>query len=441
MITIKTLIKNATIVTMDNGKVIPSGYIAISDGVISAIGSGEYSDIGEKIASPDEIIDASGKIAMPGMINAHTHSAMTLFRGYAGGHPLDRWLQDYIFPIEDKLQHDDFLWGNMLAAAEMIQSGTTCCMDMYFGMDAMVQAISQSGMRANLGRCVQWFGGDDASDFSGDVRIKEAIQLYADCHNAENGRIKVDIAPHSVYLTSAAYLQRTYELACEHDLRFHIHVSETLKENAECAAKYEKTPVQYLDSIGVLSDRVTAAHCVHLNGDDMRIMAERGVSVTHNPASNLKLASGIAKTWDMRSRGINIALGTDGVSSNNNLDMIREMYLAATVPCGVTQDALAMDAYGALTMATVNGAKALGRADIGALKAGMQADIVLINADAPHMMPMHSPCDNIVYAANGGDVCMTMVAGKVLYKNGEFLTLDIERIRYGMGESVGRLFA
>ena len=414
---------------------IGNGYIAIDGGIIFAVGSGEYS------GAYDEAIDASGKIAMPGMINAHTHSAMTLFRGYAGGHPLDKWLTDYIFPIEDKLQYEDFFWGNQLAAAEMIRSGTTCCMDMYFGMEAMAQTVLQSGMRANLGRCVQWFGGDDNTNFSGDMRIKEAMQLYQAYHNAGDGRIKVDIAPHSVYLTSAAYLQRVYELACEYDMRFHIHVSETLKENEECAAKHGKSPVQYLDSIGVLSDRVTAAHCVHLNDADMHIMAERGVSVVHNPASNLKLASGIARTWDMHKCGINVALGTDGVSSNNNLDMIREMYLAATVPCGVTLDAQTLDAYSAITMATVNGAAATGRANIGALKPGMAADIVMINADVPHMMPMHSPQDNIVYAASGGDVYMTMVAGKVLYRNGEFITLDIEQISHGVGESVKRLFA
>lgn len=428
-----TLIKNAVILTMDNGKTIDKGYILISDTKICAVGEGEYYSIA------DTIIDAKGKIAMPGIINTHTHSAMTLFRGYAGGHNLNDWLTKYIFPIEDTMKPDDFYWGNQLAAAEMISSGTACCVDMYFGMQAMADTVLQSGMRANMARCVQWFGEDN--NFEYDTRLKEAVALYKDYHNAADGRIKVDIAPHSVYLTNPAYLQKAHEIAREYDLCYHIHLSETIKENEDCMVRFGKSPTEYLDSIGVLDNKTIAAHCVHLSDDDMQILSGRGVSVAHNPASNLKLASGIAKTWDMRKRGINVAIGTDGVSSNNNLDMFSEMYLAALLPNGVMLDAQASSTQAVLEMATINGAKATGRiGQTGMLKKGMAADVILINTDRPHMMPMHSPQENIVYAANGADVYMNMVDGKVLYKNGEFLTLDIEKIRYGVGKSIDRLF-
>ncbi len=432
------LIKNAVIVTMDAGRVIKNGWLLVGDSKIEAIGEAAVPLAVQ--SGCKEVIDAGANIIMPGLINAHTHSAMTLFRGYAGGKALSEWLEKYIFPVEDRLEYNDCYWGNQLAACEMLASGTTCCADMYFKSESLAETILQSGMRANISRCGQWFG-EEQDDFSADPRLKEQISLYDAYHNAGDGRIKVDIAVHSVYLSTPRYLQTAYALACERGLRFHIHLSETMKENEECAARFGKSPAAYLHDIGVLSQNTIAAHCVHLSEQDMALMAAAGATAVHNPASNLKLASGIAKTWEMHRRGVNVALGTDGVSSNNNLDMFAQMYLAALVACGVSLDAQATDAQSVLEMATVNGAIATGRANrTGMLKAGLAADLIMVDTHAPNMVPMHAAADNLVYAAHGANVRLTMVDGKILYRDGEFLTLDYEKITGEMAKTVGRLF-
>lgn len=433
-----TLIKNAVILTMDGGKIINSGWILIKGCKISSLGEGEPPR--EVAADSGSVIDAQGKIVMPGLINAHTHSAMTLFRGYAGGRPLSEWLERYIFPVEARLTEQDCYWGNQLAVCEMIASGTTCCVDMYFYMESLAKTVVESGMRANISRCGQWIG-EEADDFRGEPRLREQISLYDTYHNAGDGRLRVDIAVHSVYLSTPRYLQTAYDIARERSLRFHIHLSETKKENAECLERFGKSPTEYLDSLGILSDATIAAHCVHLSDHDMEIMAARGATAVHNPASNLKLASGIAKTWQMHRRGVNVALGTDGVSSNNNLDMFSEMYLAALLPCGVTHDAQAMGAQDVLAMATTNGAKAIGRQDeVGMLRAGFRADLIMVDTHAPNMTPMHSPVDNLVYSASGANVCLTMVDGKILYQDGEFKTLDYEKIRAQVKKQIEKLF-
>ena len=429
-----TLIKNAIIITMDSGRVIDKGYVVIDGRKIGEVDAGEYS------GTCDNTIDASGKIAMPGLINCHTHSAMTLFRGYAGGHPLEKWLSDYIFPAEDKLREPDFAAGNMLAICEMLASGTTCFMDMYFGMDTLADAVLSSGIRANMSRCTQYFKDDE--NFADDQRLNEAIQLYKDYHNAGNGRIRVDMGPHSVYLTNPAYLRRVHEVACEYDLRYHIHISETLTENETCFKRFGTTPTKLLESIGVIDERTVAAHCVHLDDEDIDIFVKRGAYAVHNPASNLKLASGIANTHKYIDRGMKLVIGTDGVSSNNNLDMFSEMYLASLLAKGSTLDSQAMPARTVLEAATVRGAEALGRAgETGVIKPGLAADIIIVNADAPHMIPIHSAEENVMYSAKGSDVSLTMVDGKVLYEKGEFKTIDFEKVRYEVAQSVGRVMS
>lgn len=432
------LIQNAHILTMNGGKTIPRGYLAVDGGRICAIGEG--APPAPLAGGASETIDARGAIAIPGLINAHTHSAMTLFRGYAGGHPLQEWLERYIFPVEDKLTAEDCRAGALLAICEMLASGTTCCADMYFLMESFAEAVLESGIRANFSRCGQWMG-EEQDSFTDEARMREQAALFRRYNGAGGGRLKVDIAVHSVYLSTPNYLRDAHALAKERGARFHIHLSETRKENADCFAAHACSPTEYLYDLGVLDSLTLAAHCVHLTERDMALLAECGASAVHNPGSNGKLASGIASTAEMRSRGVNVALGTDGMSSNNNLDMFREMYLAALLPPAVTFDAQAMDAQAALAMATVNGARALGReGEVGILKEGMAADLVLVDTHAPNMTPCHSAADNLVYAANGGNVRLTMVDGRVLYQDGEFKTLDYEKIRAQVLSSVKRLF-
>lgn len=432
------LIKNAHIITMDNDKTISDGYLVVDGTKITAIGAGQPAP--GLADSATETIDARGAIAIPGLINAHTHSAMTLFRGYAGGHPLQEWLERFIFPVEDKLTPADCGAGARLAICEMLASGTTCCADMYFFMESFAEAVLQSGMRANLSRCGQYMG-PEQDDFSGDSRLRDQIALFDRYNGAGNGRLKIDIAVHSVYLSTPNYLRAAHGLARERGTRFHIHLSETRKENADCFAMYGCSPTEYLHDLGVLDNLTLAAHCVHLTERDMLLFSECGASAVHNPGSNCKLASGIAPTAEMRSRGVNVALGTDGMSSNNNLDMFREMYLAALLPPAVTLDAQSMDAGKALHMATAAGAVALGRdGQVGMLREGMAADIVLVGTDRPNMVPAHSAVDNLVYAASGANVYMTMVDGRVLYRDGEFLSIDYEKVRAEVETCVARLF-
>ena len=433
-----TLIKNAHILTVDHNKTIANGYLAIDNGKIAALGAGQPPQTMTDTAS--QTIDAHGAIAMPGLINAHTHSAMTLFRGYAGGHPLQQWLEQFIFPVEDKLTPADCRAGAALAICEMLASGTTCCADMYFFMESFAKTVLESGMRANLSRCGQYIG-PEKEDFSDDVRLREQIALYDAYNGAGGGRLKIDIAVHSVYLSTPNYIRAAHALARERGARFHIHLSETKKENADCFAAHGCSPTEYLYDLGALDELTLAAHCVHLTERDMALLAEAEASAVHNPGSNCKLASGIASTADMLARGVNVALGTDGMSSNNNLDMFREMYLAALLPPAVTLDAQSMDAGKALYMATAAGAKALGRdGEVGMLREGLAADLILVDTTAPNMTPCHSAADNLVYAASGANVCMTMVDGRILYRDGEFLTIDYEKARAEISKSVERLF-
>jgi len=416
------LIKNVHIVTMDeNDKELVSGCIAIENGRIVYVG--EQSDLPNSL-SPRKIIDGKGKLALPGFINTHTHSAMTLFRGVSNDTRLSDWLSS-IWPLEDMLTSEDAYWLSSLAIAEMIGEGITTFADMYMFMDKTAEAVELSGIRAALGRGLQ--GPDERSD----MRLVQAKALWRQWNGQADGRIKVMVAPHALYTCKPQYLERCVNLAHELNAMLHIHVAETSWEFDSCMEEYDQTPVQYLLEAGVFDLDTLAAHCVHITDEDMDIMLDRNVSVSYCPSSNMKLASGFAPVTDMLKMGITVALGTDSAASNNRLSMIKEMHLAALVNKAIAQDATAISAKQALKMATRHAAKALLWDDeIGILSEGMKADLILINMDSSRYFPKGDPATALVYAGSGRDVDTVLVDGKIIMENREIKTLDIERIRH-----------
>ncbi|HPW99870.1 MAG TPA: amidohydrolase [Sedimentibacter sp.] len=441
----KILIKNIKIITMDDERpFIDCGNIVIENDRITEVteavhtsnNSEKQSDVkfrqsdgqfDQSCGLFDRIIDGNNKLALPGFINAHTHVGMVPFRNYANDLPLDKWLFEKLFPMEDKLTADDIFWASQMGIAEMVRTGTTCFADMYMFEDTLAQVAVSTGIRADLARGLQCF--DDDFDIKTDRRVLEAVDLFNRYHNAANGRIKVRFGPHAVYTCTPRYLADTAELAGEMGIGIHIHLSETANENKNCISAYGKSPARHLADLGVFNLPTIAAHGVHLSDEDMSILKQHKVSIIHNPASNLKLGSGVMRVAKAVEKGINVGIGTDGPSSNNALDMMREIYLAAVLSKGVFEDSVGIKAYEALKMATVNGAKALGLDDVGKLKQGMKADITLIDLDQPHYYPLNDPVSAIVYCGKGSDVHTVIVDGNILYENGEYKTTDMEAVK------------
>ncbi len=418
------LIKNAELITNDQSKpLITNGYIGIKDGRIDFI-----SDSLPENAEAREVIDGRNKIAMPGLVNAHTHSAMTLMRNYADDLALEKWLFDNIFPVEAKLTDKDVYWGTMLGISEMLKSGITAFADMYMFMDEVARAVTETGIKANLCKSpVQFFEDGQLK------RLDESqgtIDYYNKYHNSANGRIKVFVEIHSVYLFNENTLRNAAKLAKQLNTGIHIHLLETLSEVESSKKDYGMTSIEICRETGVLDVPVMAAHCVHLNDSDLRIMKEKNASVVHNPTSNLKLGSGIARVPEMMDMGINVCLGTDGAASNNNLNMFEEMNLAAILHKGVAMNPQLMKAHDVLRMGTVNGARAIGFDDTGILSEGMKADIILVDTDKPHFYPKNDPMAMIVYSAQAADVDTVIVDGNILMKNREFTQIDEEKIKF-----------
>ena len=425
----KLLIENARIITMDEGKCYDNGCIAICDGRISYVG--EPRDWEESF---DRVISADGGIVMPGLINAHTHSPMTLLRGCGSDVSLQSWLCDHIFPLEDKLDDNAVYYGTLLACAEMIKSGTTAFADMYFMNKNTIRATLSAGLNINVSRCVTGTG-QDYKD-----RLKEARSLFADYNGAGRGLVRVEHSAHAVYTCSREAISAVAKAAEKDGTGVHIHLSETMKENRDCYRQYGKSPTEVMADCGVFNVRANAAHCVYLSENDMDILERNGVSIAHNPTSNLKLASGVANIKEILEKNINVALGTDGAASNNSLDMFAEMKLAALIHKGVRLDPTLISANTALSMATVNGARALGREkEIGKLSEGYRADLIILDPEAPALLTGSDPVASVVYSGVGGCVKSTMVAGKFLMENGKLLTIDMEELKHGIGAAKERM--
>lgn len=413
----KLLIRGATILTMEGpDAIIDTGEILMEDGWITHVGlpgsASGYFDM-------DEIIEADGMVAMPGFINCHTHAGMTLLRGYADDLPLMQWLSEKIWPFEDKLTSRDVYWASMLACLEMIKSGTTCFGDMYFFMEDVARAVEKTGMRAVLAR------GMIGVAPTGKNALLESEELVKKWNGKADGRITVMLGPHAPYTCPPEYLEKVMDLAAKLKVGIHIHVSETRTEFNDILKQYGKTPVQHLDSLGLFKYPVLAAHCVHLEQEDMEILAQKAMGIAYNPQSNMKLASGIAPVAKLLDLGATVGLGTDGTASNNNLDMLEELRVGSFLQKVSTMNPEVIPAYRALQMATIDGALSMGLGDrVGLIKEGMRADIILINTKEPHLCPQHNLIANIAYSANSADVHTVIIDGKLVMLDKVVLTVD-----------------
>lgn len=414
---------------LDANTIIPEKvHFVIVDGIIQKVDRGNFRP-SEDVPHVDQWIRKPNRIAIPGLINTHGHAAMTLLRGAGDDMPLMDWLNDRIFPLEDKLTEDAIYWGTLLATWEMLASGTTTYTDMYMMMDNAARAVAESGMRGVLS--VGMVGMDETSRENG----RQRSRAFKSWHNTYDGRITVTLGPHAPYTCNEKFLAEVGELAAELGLPIQIHISETRGELDNSLRDHALTPVEFVARSGLFSVPTLAAHCVHVNDHDMDVMKEYGVHIAHNPQSNLKLGSGIAPLPSMLSKGLVVGLGTDGAASNNNLDMFEEMRLAATLHKGVHEDAECIDAATAFHLATAGGANACFLANgHGVLAHGSPADIVLLDADAPHFLPEHNLLSDVVYAAGADDVREVFVNGVSVFSNGAPTGIDTERVRYEVNQ-------
>ncbi|TYO97431.1 amidohydrolase [Desulfallas thermosapovorans] len=415
------LVKCMAVLTMDGEDgIIKGGEIAVRDDIIYHVGPagstpGDF--------TPERVLDYPRMVAMPGFVNCHTHAAMTLFRGYADDLPLMQWLNEKIWPLEALLTPEDIYRGTLLCCAEMIRGGTTTFADMYDAMGRVAQAVDESGMRANLSRGMIGFGA------RGEKALAESVEFIKEWHGGAGGRVTTMFGPHAPYTCPPEFLKKVIAAARELGVGIHIHVAETKDEIKEINEKYGKTPVALLEEVGLFELPVLAAHCVHLSDSDMDILVRRRVGIAHNPQSNMKLASGVAPVTRLLEKGAVVGLGTDGASSNNNLDMLEEIRTAAFLQKLYTGDASALPAYQALYMATAGGALALGMQDqIGRLVSGLKADIILMDMHKPHLYPLFDIYAHIAYAASSADVHTVIIDGRVVMENRRILTLDEDAI-------------
>ncbi len=418
-----TLFSNVTAVTMNERfDVLYSAFVGVTDGKISYIGRSAPKE------APQQIVDGTGMVLMPGLINCHTHLPMTILRGYADDYDLKTWLEDYIFPREDRLDDRAVKAGALLGIAECLRFGVTSVSEMYDHVDAIAEAVAETGIKANLSRGTTMFLGDEF-DFETFPACRELVAAKEKWHGYDHGRIQIEASIHAEYTSTYQLWDALAEYAYNEGLGLQIHLSETKNEHESCKEKYGLTPAQLLDCHNVFLPRTTAAHCVWLEPDDRALLAKRGVSAVHCPVSNLKLGSGTADVAAMVKAGMNVCLGTDGAASNNNLDLFEEIKAAALTAKGRTCDPTALNARAALLMATVCGAKAQGREhECGQIKLGYDADLILLDFTAPHLIPTHSVISSLVYSASGHDVCMTMVRGKILYAAGKYTTIDMNAV-------------
>ena len=407
-------------------------YIGVKDGRIAYIGeTAPQEDFGE-------VYDGEGKLLMPGFVNAHSHSAMTLMRGYGENLALADWLNRRIFPFEAKLDAEAIYNGTMLAAAEMLRFGIVSTSDMYFCGEAVSRAVLESGIKMNFSHSVTCFDERGAKELPVYQETMDVLRQY---HNAGDKRLKLDLAIHAEYTSTEKVVRDMAGIAKETGLNIQLHLSETQVEQEACKQRRGgRTPARYFYDAGVFDARCTAAHCVWLEGEDFDILKEKGVTAACNPMSNLKLASGFCPAPKLLEKGVNVALGTDSVASNNSLNMLEEVKLFATLFKATTGDPTAITPKQALYAATRAGALAQGREDCGLLKEGFRADLIVMDLrEKPYLRPCHDMVNNVVFSAQGTDVCLTMVDGRVLYRDGLYTTLDPERVACLAEESVEKI--
>ena len=419
------LIKNAYIVSMVSP--ISKADLLVEDGVIKEIG------IIDKEA--DKVIDASGKVVMPGLINGHTHLAMSIFRGYSDELELMEWLSKKMWPIEDKMVAEDVYYASLLSIIEMIKSGTTTFNDQYFFEDETARAANEIGIRGVLSRCI--IGDGEGAE----LRLKEAENLYNAWNNISNGKIKVCVGIHAPYTCPPETIQKSVELAKKLNTPIHIHYLETEDEIKQINEKYNKTVTEYLEENGVFGHKTILAHGVWTQEDDARKLKNYDTAIIHNPISNQKLGSGIANIKMLLENGITVGLGTDGQGSTNTLDMFEEIKSAAYLQKVMYKSATAISGYDVLKMATIDGAKALGiENEVGSIEVGKKADIIIIDLDKPHLIPVHDIYSTLAYSVNGADVETVIIDGKIIMEDRKLLTIDEELVKKEVNKIVNKLF-
>lgn len=408
------VIENVRIVSMaDDSPAAIDGLIAVDGNRLAYVGACDGFTMPESV----ERVDGRGKVAMPGLVNAHTHVPMSVLRCYADDLPLHEWLNGKIFPAEDHLTEEDVYWASMLGIAEMIRSGTTCFVEMYFHLDSIARAVRETGIRAVLSRGL--------SDGSVPDHLAQGIAFAATWRNGADGRITTMLGPHAAYTCSPDTLRRVAAAARDIGVPVHIHVSETEREVTEIRQKYRMSPVELLADAGLLNRPTLAAHCVHVDDRDIALLRQFGVGIAHCPASNLKLGSGIAPLSRFLNEGIPVGIGTDSAASNNNLDMFEEMRLASLLAKGATRETTTVPAHTALRLATSGSAFVAGLgSQIGVLQAGMKADLILLDFNRPHLTPDLDLPALLVYSARGDDVSDTMVDGRWLMRERTLTSID-----------------
>ena len=419
------LIENVKILTMADGEVIKNGNIYIENEKIKKITS-------DKIDfSYDKKIDGKNYLAMPGFVNAHTHVGMSLFRNFSDDVELMTWLNEKIWPLEDKLIEQDVYWASLLSHAEMIMTGTTSFADMYYFEDQTIKALEKSKMRAQISRGLTL----EDKDYT---KIKENIDLFKKYENSQDGRINIAFGPHAVYTTDKNYLKEINKYAKKYKMPIHIHLSETKTENTDCMKRFNQSPTEVFEECGIFKNKTIAAHGVYLSDKDLDILSKYDVSVVHNPSSNLKLSSGFLDCTRVINKKINLAMGTDSSASNNNLSMIKEISLTSLV--SKYKNPKNLKAYDVLKMATINGAKALGFGDkIGTLEEGKLADIILIDLNNPNHTPQNNLISSLPYSTFDKDVSYVIINGDLVYDNKKFVYLNEKEIIKNAEESFQKL--
>lgn len=425
------LFKNITILD-ENLEVREHMFVGTKDARIAYIGTQEpQEDYGR-------VYDGSGRLLMSAFYNCHGHSPMALMRGYGENMALQDWLTKRIFPFEDKLDSRAVYWATLLTMAESVRFGIVSTSDMYYFIDDMVAATVDAGAKANISRAIVSGAESDVWKLPSMQEMKRTFEAY---HNTEDERIKIDVSIHAEYTSDVPEVEAVSAYGKEAGTRMHVHVSETRSEHEACKEKRGMTPVRYLAEHGAFDIPATAAHCVWIEGEDFDILKEKGVTVASNPVSNLKLASGVCNVPEILRRGIRVALGTDSVASNNSLNFFEEMKVFALASKMYYNDPTAVTPKQTLLAATRNGALAQGRDDCGLVKEGFRADLIVVDIRQPNMCPIHNMLNNLVYSASGTDICLTMADGRVLYENGAYPTLDIEKTMFEADAAMKKILA
>ena len=417
------LITNALIVTVDTHlSVIENGYVAVKVGKIIAIAEMETSISFQAVKT----IDASGMLIVPGLVNTHTHTGNTIYRGFADDMYLQEWLKNYIFPLEAKFCSEETVrLSAQLSIIEMIRSGTTTFSDMYYYEHEVAKVVDEVGVRAHLAETILDFPGPNSKTSSEGLKYTEELLQNWSNHPL----IKVGVAPHAPYTCNGDTLKKAKELADKYGALFHLHLSETKTEVENCLKEHQFTPTQYLDELGVWNQNSFAVHCVHLNEKDKEVLISQKVAISHNPQSNMKLASGAAPIQDMLNKGALVAIGTDGTASNNNLNMFEEMDMAAKLQKLSTNDPTSLDAKTVFQLGTIKGAELLQwNQEIGSLEVGKKADMILIDINQPQLTPMYNPYSHLIYAMNGSEVQTVIINGRIVMENRKLTTIDEEEV-------------